>query len=69
MADPRVRGSYYVVARDFHSTGRMQIVKPVLLADIGEGMVPQYAIRVLELNRHLRYCRMRNYTMVCRARS
>ncbi|KAI1156818.1 2-oxoacid dehydrogenase acyltransferase [Nemania diffusa] len=39
MADPRVRGSYYVVARDFHSTGRMQIVKPVLLADIGEGIV------------------------------
>ncbi|KAI0486223.1 2-oxoacid dehydrogenase acyltransferase [Xylaria cf. heliscus] len=34
-----MRGAYYVAARDFHSTGRMQAVKPVLLADIGEGIV------------------------------
>jgi hypothetical protein len=38
MADPQSRGAYYVAARDFHSTRRMQVVKPVLLADIGEGM-------------------------------
>ncbi|KAI0432971.1 2-oxoacid dehydrogenase acyltransferase [Xylaria sp. FL1042] len=35
-----MRGAYYVAtARDFHSTRRMQIIKPVLLADIGEGIV------------------------------
>ncbi|KAI1176728.1 2-oxoacid dehydrogenase acyltransferase [Nemania sp. FL0916] len=34
-----MRGAYYVAARDFHSTGRMQVIKPVLLADIGEGIV------------------------------
>ncbi|KAJ8122254.1 hypothetical protein O1611_g9884 [Lasiodiplodia mahajangana] len=39
MADPQIRGAYYVAARDFHSTRRMQAVKPVLLADIGEGIV------------------------------
>ncbi|KAI3329162.1 2-oxoacid dehydrogenase acyltransferase [Xylariaceae sp. AK1471] len=39
MADPQARGAYYVAARDFHSTRRMQVVKPVLLADIGEGIV------------------------------
>jgi len=38
MSDPQIRGAYYVAARDFHSTRRMQVVKPVLLADIGEGM-------------------------------
>ncbi|GAP86194.1 putative 2-oxoisovalerate dehydrogenase E2 component [Rosellinia necatrix] len=39
MADPPIRGTYYAAARDFHSTRRMQVVKPVLLADIGEGIV------------------------------
>ncbi|KAJ8116089.1 hypothetical protein ONZ43_g4518 [Nemania bipapillata] len=39
MADPQMRGAYYVAARDFHSTRRMQVIKPVLLADIGEGIV------------------------------
>ncbi|KAI0555365.1 2-oxoacid dehydrogenase acyltransferase [Xylaria curta] len=34
-----MRGAYYVAARDFHSTRRMHAVKPVLLADIGEGIV------------------------------
>ncbi|KAI1281041.1 2-oxoacid dehydrogenase acyltransferase [Xylaria sp. FL0933] len=38
-----MRGAYYVAAaaaaRDFHSTRRMQAIKPVLLADIGEGIV------------------------------
>ncbi|KAI8632078.1 2-oxoacid dehydrogenase acyltransferase [Xylariaceae sp. FL1651] len=34
-----LRGAYYVAARDFHSTKRMQVIKPVLLADIGEGIV------------------------------
>ncbi|KAI2638164.1 2-oxoacid dehydrogenases acyltransferase-domain-containing protein [Xylaria nigripes] len=29
----------YVATRDFHATRRMQVVKPVLLADIGEGIV------------------------------
>ena len=27
-------------ARGFHSTNNLQVVKPVLLADIGEGMAP-----------------------------
>ncbi|KAI8947679.1 2-oxoacid dehydrogenase acyltransferase [Xylaria longipes] len=39
MGDPQMRGAYYVAARDFHSTRRMHAVKPVLLADIGEGIV------------------------------
>ncbi|KAI1203773.1 2-oxoacid dehydrogenase acyltransferase [Nemania serpens] len=39
MADPQTRGAYYVAARDFHSTRMMGVVKPVLLADIGEGIV------------------------------
>ncbi|KAI0459402.1 2-oxoacid dehydrogenase acyltransferase [Xylaria acuta] len=39
MGDPQMRGVYYVAARDFHSTRRMRAVKPVLLADIGEGIV------------------------------
>ncbi|KAI1810772.1 2-oxoacid dehydrogenase acyltransferase [Poronia punctata] len=39
MADPQVRGAYYVASRDFHSSRRMRAVKPVLLADIGEGIV------------------------------
>ncbi|KAI1118762.1 2-oxoacid dehydrogenase acyltransferase [Nemania sp. NC0429] len=39
MADPQTRGAYYVAARDFHSTRMMGAVKPVLLADIGEGIV------------------------------
>ncbi|KAI1423986.1 2-oxoacid dehydrogenase acyltransferase [Xylaria sp. FL1777] len=35
-----MRGAYYVAtARHFHSTRRMQVIKPVLLADIGEGIV------------------------------
>ncbi|KAI1356513.1 2-oxoacid dehydrogenase acyltransferase [Xylaria sp. FL0043] len=40
-----MRGAYYVAAaaavaaRDFHSTRKMQAIKPVLLADIGEGIV------------------------------
>ncbi|KAJ2991384.1 hypothetical protein NUW58_g2531 [Xylaria curta] len=34
-----MRGAYYVAARDFHSTRRMYAIKPVLLADIGEGIV------------------------------
>ncbi|KAI0817466.1 2-oxoacid dehydrogenase acyltransferase [Xylaria sp. FL0064] len=38
-----MRGAYYVAAaaaaRDFHSTRRMRAIKPVLLADIGEGIV------------------------------
>jgi hypothetical protein len=40
IADPsQARGAaYYIAARDFHSTKRMHVVKPVLLADIGEGM-------------------------------
>ncbi|KAI1820239.1 2-oxoacid dehydrogenase acyltransferase [Xylaria intraflava] len=33
------RPAYYVATRDLHSTRRMQVVKPVLLADIGEGIV------------------------------
>ena len=39
MSDPQTRGAYYVAARDFHSTRAMGAVKPVLLADIGEGMI------------------------------
>ncbi|KAF2970891.1 hypothetical protein GQX73_g2675 [Xylaria multiplex] len=40
MADPQMRGAYYVATvRDLHSTRRMQAIKPVLLADIGEGIV------------------------------
>ncbi|KAI1322199.1 2-oxoacid dehydrogenases acyltransferase-domain-containing protein [Xylariaceae sp. FL0255] len=38
-ADPQFRGALIAAARDFHSTRRMQVVKPVLLADIGEGIV------------------------------
>ncbi|KAI0913741.1 2-oxoacid dehydrogenase acyltransferase [Ustulina deusta] len=35
-----MRGAYYVAtARGFHSTRRRQTIKPVLLADIGEGIV------------------------------
>ena len=29
------------VPRCFHTTRRLEVVKPVLLADIGEGKVPQ----------------------------
>ncbi|TGJ86937.1 hypothetical protein E0Z10_g1821 [Xylaria hypoxylon] len=40
MADPQMRGAYYIATvRDLHSTRRMQAIKPVLLADIGEGIV------------------------------
>ncbi|TRX93881.1 hypothetical protein FHL15_005263 [Xylaria flabelliformis] len=39
VGDAQIRGAYYVAARDFHSTRRMHAVKPVLLADIGEGIV------------------------------
>ncbi|KAI0008035.1 2-oxoacid dehydrogenases acyltransferase-domain-containing protein [Xylariaceae sp. FL0662B] len=38
VADSRVRGAY-AASRGFHSTTSMQVVKPVLLADIGEGIV------------------------------
>lgn len=49
MADPQTRGAYYVAARDFHSTRMMGVVKPVLLADIGEGIVLSFlASRILE---------------------
>ncbi|KAI0164789.1 2-oxoacid dehydrogenase acyltransferase [Xylariaceae sp. FL1272] len=34
-----MRGAVYAVAREFHSTRTMRVVKPVLLADIGEGIV------------------------------
>ncbi|KAI1263105.1 2-oxoacid dehydrogenase acyltransferase [Xylariaceae sp. FL1019] len=34
-----MRGAVYAAAREFHSTRRMRVVKPVLLADIGEGIV------------------------------
>ncbi|ORY66362.1 2-oxoacid dehydrogenases acyltransferase-domain-containing protein [Pseudomassariella vexata] len=33
------RGAYATAARGFHSTTSLQVVKPVLLADIGEGIV------------------------------
>ncbi|KAI1367366.1 2-oxoacid dehydrogenase acyltransferase [Xylaria arbuscula] len=40
MADPQTRGAYCAaLARDFHSTRSMRAIKPVLLADIGEGIV------------------------------
>ena len=40
MADPQMRGAYCAaIARDFHSTRSIQAIKPVLLADIGEGIV------------------------------
>ncbi|KAI0397877.1 2-oxoacid dehydrogenase acyltransferase [Xylariaceae sp. FL0594] len=39
MSDPQARAACYVAARNFHSTRRLQVVKPVLLADIGEGIV------------------------------
>ncbi|GAW22944.1 hypothetical protein ANO14919_124910 [Xylariales sp. No.14919] len=40
MEDPQIRGAYYVATvRDLHSTRRMRTIKPVLLADIGEGIV------------------------------
>ncbi|KAI0447914.1 2-oxoacid dehydrogenase acyltransferase [Xylaria telfairii] len=39
MGDAQMRGAYYVAARDFHSTRTMRTIKPVLLADIGEGIV------------------------------
>ncbi|CAJ2501789.1 Uu.00g046420.m01.CDS01 [Anthostomella pinea] len=38
IADPQVRGAYGI-PRGFHSTRCVQVVKPVLLADIGEGIV------------------------------
>ncbi|KAH9902259.1 2-oxoacid dehydrogenases acyltransferase-domain-containing protein [Xylariomycetidae sp. FL2044] len=38
IVDPQIRGAY-AVPRGFHSTRTMQVVKPVLLADIGEGIV------------------------------
>lgn len=49
VADPQTLGAYYVAARDFHSTRKMGAVKPVLLADIGEGTILSFlAVRILE---------------------
>ncbi|KAI0022212.1 2-oxoacid dehydrogenases acyltransferase-domain-containing protein [Xylariomycetidae sp. FL0641] len=38
LADPRLSAAY-ALPRGFHSTRMLQVVKPVLLADIGEGIV------------------------------
>lgn len=46
MGDAQMRGAYYVAARDFHSTKTMRAIKPVLLADIGEGMRPFSVVRM-----------------------
>ncbi|KAI5926846.1 2-oxoacid dehydrogenases acyltransferase-domain-containing protein [Camillea tinctor] len=37
--DFRSHGGVYAASRNFHTTRSMQVVKPVLLADIGEGIV------------------------------
>jgi hypothetical protein len=40
----------------FHSTARMQVVKPVLLADIGEGMFDFLEEKAMETDLLMNYC-------------